>query len=161
MLGFLPSFVKSAIAGAVATFVMKQVNAFIKDKMHDHVDFDKAKEEADKEELQMVQGAVDMLPLELEMETKKDLAKAFNFGIGMAISIATSRLTRYLRRALGPAVGGGVAGVVIFVVGDELLKPLLGLAHHPGVYPAKTHLRGLLSHLAYGVTESKVRDLLA
>ncbi|HEX8110896.1 MAG TPA: hypothetical protein VF516_24355, partial [Kofleriaceae bacterium] len=56
------------------------------------------------------------------------------------------------RRTTGGAIASGAAlGVGLWVVGDELAVPLLGLADKPTAYHPSQHAQGLVEHLAYGV----------
>ena len=56
--------------------------------------------------------------------------------------------------------GHGLAyGLGLFIVNDELLNPLLGLASGPAAYPWQAHARGLVAHLALGVATDMVLDV--
>jgi hypothetical protein len=58
------------------------------------------------------------------------------------------------------AAGGLWFGSAFFVLVDELLVPVLGLTPGPRAFPLRTHLRGAVSHLAFGVAaESTARVL--
>lgn len=46
---------------------------------------------------------------------------------------------------------GLLYGFTLFVVLDEVMPPMLGLADRPQRYPWQSHARGLLSHLTLGV----------
>lgn len=49
--------------------------------------------------------------------------------------------------------GRGLAyGAIVWLVADEVSVPAFGLSQPPWRYPAKTHARALLAHLAYGAT---------
>lgn len=49
------------------------------------------------------------------------------------------------------AIGRGLGwGAGVWLVADEIVVPLVGLAKPPWKYPVKTHVRALLAHLAYG-----------
>jgi hypothetical protein len=55
------------------------------------------------------------------------------------------------RRVPAPVVATGAAyGVLVWLLGDELLVPALGLSRKATAYPASTHAKGLASHLVYG-----------
>jgi hypothetical protein len=64
---------------------------------------------------------------------------------------------------LVPAIGAGVGlpfGAVFWLVADEMIVPLLGLAGDPEEYPPSTHAYALCSHLVYGLTAEAVRRTL-
>ncbi|GAA1134078.1 DUF1440 domain-containing protein [Citricoccus alkalitolerans] len=56
------------------------------------------------------------------------------------------------------AGSGALYGFGLFVINDEALAPLLGLASGPGKYPWQAHARGLVGHVVLGVvTETALR----
>ena len=60
-----------------------------------------------------------------------------------------------------PAVGRGLLyGLGLFLVNDELLNPVLGLAAGPTAYPWQAHARGLVAHLVLGVATELALDAL-
>jgi hypothetical protein len=66
-------------------------------------------------------------------------------------------------RVPAPVVAAGAAwGAVVWLLGDELLVPLLGWARGPTHYPASAHAKALASHLVYGAaTDAGYRALRA
>jgi hypothetical protein len=58
------------------------------------------------------------------------------------------------------AVGGAIFGTAVWVLGDELFNPLVGLAKGPTAYPAAVHAHAFGAHLAYGLATSAVTQLL-
>ncbi len=79
-----------------------------------------------------------------------------------ALGIIPGALYGPLRhRVTGLRVGRGlVYGFGLFLVNDELLNPLLGLASGPTAYPWQAHARGLVSHLVLGVATDVGIDAL-
>lgn len=74
---------------------------------------------------------------------------AFHYALGVVPGALYGPL-RHRVPALG--AGRGVAyGLGLFLMNDELLNPLLGLASGPTAYPWQAHARGLVSHLVLGV----------
>lgn len=62
-----------------------------------------------------------------------------------------------------PAIGAGAGlpfGAAVWLVADEMVVPLLGLAEDPPEYPLSTHVYSLCSHLIYGLTTEAVRRAL-
>ena len=62
-----------------------------------------------------------------------------------------------------PAIGIGAGlpfGAAFWLVADEMVVPLLGLAEDPEEYPPSTHAYALCSHLVYGLTAEAVRRTL-
>jgi hypothetical protein len=56
--------------------------------------------------------------------------------------------------------GGLTYGALMWLVGDELAVPMLGLAKGPTAYPARHHLHRLGAHVAYGVAMSMTTQIL-
>lgn len=58
-------------------------------------------------------------------------------------------------------LGAGTAyGAAVWLVGDELLVPLLGLSKPPTQFPPSTHAYALASHLVYGLTLETARRVV-
>lgn len=91
-------------------------------------------------------------------ETKTTLSNAVHFGYG----IAQGGVYGVLRgSAVGPDVqGGAVFGTALWLLGDELGIPLLGLSQGPTAYPVNQHIHRFAAHLVYGLTTSAVTQLL-
>ncbi len=65
------------------------------------------------------------------------------------------------RRVNGVGAGRGLLyGLSLFLVNDELLNPLIGLASRPATYPWQAHARGLVAHLVLGATTDPTLDAL-
>jgi uncharacterized membrane protein YagU involved in acid resistance len=81
---------------------------------------------------------------------------AFGTSVGMIYGAA-------LARALTLRHGYGVAfGLLVWIVADEALLPVLGLARGPRAYPAAVHLEMLAAHVVFGiVTHSMLVAMLA
>lgn len=60
----------------------------------------------------------------------------------------------------GDVVGGMVLGAGLWLLGDELAVPLLGLQDGPTASPPSTHLNRLALHLTYGVATAATTQLL-
>lgn len=72
----------------------------------------------------------------------------YGYGVvwGAAFALAARSLGRKPRLATGVAFGA-----LLWLVSDELLVPLFGFSRAPWRYPASSHVKGLASHLVYGV----------
>lgn len=58
------------------------------------------------------------------------------------------------------APGGLAFGTAAWLLGDEVMVPLLGLSKGPTEYPAKQHAHRLGAHLVYGLAASVVTQAL-
>jgi hypothetical protein len=64
-------------------------------------------------------------------------------------------------RAAGPDIEGGAAmGTGLWLLGDELAMPLLGLTDGPTAYSPLLHLHSFGAHIAYGVACSVTTQIL-
>jgi hypothetical protein len=91
-------------------------------------------------------------------ETKTTLSYLVHWGISMGMSGVYGALQG---PAEVPDIQGGLAlGVGLWLFGDELAMPLLGLTDGPTAYPAALHAHGLGAHLAYGLACSTTTQVL-
>lgn len=92
------------------------------------------------------------LPPEREALAGGVMHYAYGAGWGVAYALLRRRFAR-----LGPWEGIAF-GAALWLVSDEVLVTVLGLAPPPQRYPVSTHLRGLAAHVAYGAaTDGAVR----
>ena len=75
-------------------------------------------------------------------------------GAGTAY-VAASR-----RWSLGWLAGGALFGTLFWLIEDEGVGPALGLAGDNTKYPVEAHVRGLVAHVAFGVTAALVTNML-
>ena len=75
-------------------------------------------------------------------------AAAVHYGLGLAWGPVYGLLRRHGR--MRPLAAGLATGAAMSLVMDEVLVPALGLSPPNRAFPAVTHVRGFLNHLAYG-----------
>ena len=165
MIGMMTSVVRGVVAGAAATYAMKQVDAWLNERWNkQHEPQPQAEAEAEEEamddERELVERLVDIAPIELDRGEREIATYALSTGLGIGMSFVSSTMRRELNKRFGLIGGGLVFGMGVFLVMDELVKPLLDLADPPTAYPLKDHARGLLAHAAYGITENVIRGAL-
>lgn len=83
------------------------------------------------------------------------IATHYAIGVGAAAAYAV------LRRRF-PAVGfggGALTGALLWLLQDEGLNTVTGLAGRPSDYPASVHIRGLLAHITFGVVVESILRL--
>ena len=81
--------------------------------------------------------------------TKNKLSWAVHIGYGLAVATLYGAIRG--RRARRILRDGAVFGAGLWLLGDELAVPLLGLSDRPTTYPARRHLQSLAQHLGFGV----------
>lgn len=93
-------------------------------------------------------------------EHKERLGQAVHYGLGIGPGALYGALHS---RAPAIATGrGSFFGLSLFLLQDEGLNTVLGLAGKPQEYPWQAHARGLVSHLVYGlVTDALFRGMKA
>jgi len=87
-------------------------------------------------------------------EQKRALSRLVHIGYGLAIATlyAAFQRSRPRRKLFTRAVRSGARlGVALWLFGDELAIPLLGLADKPTAYHPTRHLQSLVAHVGYGV----------
>ncbi len=57
-------------------------------------------------------------------------------------------------------LGGALFGAGLWLLGDELAVPLLGLSDRPTSYPVTSHLQSLAQHLGFGVATAATTGVL-
>lgn len=92
----------------------------------------------------------------------EETRNALSYLVHWAFSMLTSGIYGAIRgRADFPDVKGGLSlGVGLWLIGDELGTPLLGLAKGPTAYPPALHAHGLGAHVAYGIVSAGATQLL-
>lgn len=152
--------IKGAIAGAVSVWVMDRITWYMY-KKEDPKDYLQEKE-AQVNGHYVAHVAVDKV---LEA-TGKELTDKQHFyagkGVHYFLGVAPGMLYSVMRHKVkGLDAGrGSLFGFGLFVVMDEILGPVLGLASGPLAYPLQAHVRGLVGHLAVGmVTDSVLRGM--
>ncbi|MFO7565661.1 MAG: hypothetical protein R6X02_23665 [Enhygromyxa sp.] len=84
-------------------------------------------------------------------ETKQRLSTALHWGYGLTVGALYGLIRGRKRWLITDAVGGLSYGVGLWVFGDMLAVPLLGLADKPTRYRLRVHAHALSGHLVYGL----------
>jgi hypothetical protein len=151
-MGILWDLTRGAVAGAAGTWVMDMVTTGIVDQQ--------SKESAEAEAAARPKGQtsvdnlVELLESRLGIMVPQDQRPAVTQAIHYALGVVPGAAYAVLRRRLpvAGALNGLLYGALLFAVNDEWANTVLGLSGPPEAYPTETHLRGLVGHLALGVT---------
>jgi uncharacterized membrane protein YagU involved in acid resistance len=88
-----------------------------------------------------------------------DLAKkTIHYGLGLAWGPVYYLLRR--RGGMGPVSAGIASGLALSLAVDETLNPALGITPPAREYPLSAHLRGLLTHVLWGLTVAGIAEAL-
>lgn len=95
---------------------------------------------------------------EPDAETKQKLGRAVHWGYGVLVGGLYGALRQ---EADGPDLVAGLGyGTALWVVGDEIMVPLLGLSEGPTAHSIPEHAKGLGAHLAYGAATAGATQAL-
>jgi hypothetical protein len=97
---------------------------------------------------------------EPSQETKTLLSNLVHWGISLGVSGAYGAVREATRTENHPVEGGLAVGTTLWLLGDEVLMPLLGLTNGPTSYPPALHVHSLGAHVAYGVAAALVTEWL-
>jgi hypothetical protein len=93
--------------------------------------------------------------------TQRRLSWAVHIGYGLAVASLYGAIRGGRDRGIARAVlGGALFGAGLWLLGDELAVPLLGLSDKPTTYPVKSHLQSLAQHLGFGVATAATTGVL-
>jgi hypothetical protein len=95
---------------------------------------------------------------ELPAEKKETAGQLVHYGYGGAIGALYGWVAEGSGLALTGA--GTLFGAALWLAGDEIGVPMLGLSKPPQEYPLSTHATALGAHLVYGATTELVRRAL-
>ncbi|MGH9583486.1 MAG: DUF1440 domain-containing protein [Bryobacteraceae bacterium] len=147
-------------AGAAATFVMDKVSTFayqLEDESTRRHEENLRRQEYPPEVL-AGKIAKALCGVELDKETKQKRASAIHWGYGIFWGGVFGAL-----RDRAPLVGSacGLAfGFGLWLIGDEVMMPVLGLTPPSLEFPWPNHARAAANHLAYGGTLGVTHGLL-
>jgi hypothetical protein len=150
-MNFAWTIFRGALAGAAGTWVMDAVTTRVQQAQ---CEADAAREKAarpnGKHSVEnLVDRAAAQLGIRLDARTRPIALQATHYALGMGPG-AVYALLRHRIPLLGS--GRGVLyGLLLFAANDELMNTALGLAGPPDAYPASSHARGLIGHVALGV----------
>ncbi|MGH7476008.1 MAG: hypothetical protein ACRELD_06945 [Longimicrobiales bacterium] len=154
----LADLAKGAVAGAVATWAMGQVNGLLHERTARGVRRRERRARAGMPATRAVHAGEAIVGRGLDRAAQQQLAGALRWGSGIAAGAVYGALRRRfpgVRRARGLGFGAG-----FFAVADETLAPFLDLAPTPFELPWQTHVRGLSGHLVFGAVADGVLELL-
>jgi hypothetical protein len=158
--GHAADLLRGGIAGGIATRLMDRVTTDMLEGQPPDVT---AREKAASRNGQgAIANLVDRLDrglaLHLDDPAKAKAAQVVHYGLGVGPGALYAVALRHSSRV---AIGGGLGfGIFLWLVNDEILNTVLGLAGPWASYPVETHWRGLVGHATLGVaTAAGVRLL--
>ena len=159
-MGLFFDLTRGALAGAAGTWVMDMVTTGVASGQSkpSQVAEAAARPNGKSSVDNLVDRATAALGISLTEEQRPKVVQAVHYGLG----VAPGALYAVLRKRLpvAGALNGLVYGALLFGLNDEWLNTTLGLAGPPDAYPVETHARGLVGHLALGVTTDAVLAVL-
>lgn len=93
--------------------------------------------------------------------TQRKLSWAVHIGYGLAVASLYGVVRGGRDRGVARAVlRGALFGAGLWLLGDELVVPLLGLSDRPTSYPVTSHLQSLAQHLGFGIATAATTGVL-
>ncbi len=142
----------------VATKVMERVGGFIYERQSDA---SKRREEQLRPDpmppITLVRKIADLFGQEVDDQRAESMGTWIHYGFGLVGGPAAAAIRH--RRQLGGMSAGLVVGLGMALVVDEGLNYALGLVPPAPEWPAASHLRGVVTHVAYGLTLGAVLTL--
>jgi hypothetical protein len=90
-------------------------------------------------------------------EMKRALSWAVHIGYGLAVAALYGAFRGESRHVVRD---GALFGTALWLVGDEIAVPLLGLADKPTAYHPTQHLQSFAQHIGFGVGTAAATQLL-
>ena len=154
--GILKDAAFGLIAGAAATFVMDKMSGYLYEledeetrKYEENLRGNEYPPEALAEEV-----SVAVTGEELDKESRQKYGNYIHWGFGIMGGGLFDRLP-----LVGVADGVGF-GAGLWLIGDEVMMPLMGLSPPSTESPWQNHARAFANHFAYGATLGITRSLL-
>jgi hypothetical protein len=89
------------------------------------------------------------------------LSWAVHIGYGLLVASLYGAVRGGRDRGVARCViSGALFGAGLWLIGDELVVPLVGLSDKPATYPVTSHLQSLAQHLGFGVATAAATGAL-
>jgi putative membrane protein len=158
--------VAGLIGGLVGTFAMSEFQAMWSKAVdgrepasaggrHDARDWQERNEDQNANEVAAQKVATATLDRPLTRQELEVAAPLVHYGFGATMGALYGGLVE-VAPALR-AVGGSGWGTAVWIGGDEVAVPLLGLSRADADYPIEAHAQAFAAHIVYGVTTELVR----
>jgi len=152
--------VAGLVGGLAASWTMNQFQALLSKLAEPRQQDQQQQSQADSEQEPATLKAAERLSRaalrrELKPYEKKIAEPLVHYGYGTAwgaIFGVLAEVAPVTTKAVGLPFGA-----TLWLAGDEIAVPALGLSKGPLEYPASSHLQALAGHLVYGVTTDMVR----
>lgn len=140
-------------AGIIGGIIATQVNDFVEAACWNATPESEKAREPDTEDGSSAEAAARMLLTCKEDHPSAEQLEIAKKGIHFGLGAAWGPLYCWLRRHAGmsPTAAGIASGTALSLVVDETLNPVLGITPPRNAYPASAHVRGLVTHLVWGL----------
>jgi hypothetical protein len=159
-MGILWDLTRGAVAGTAGTWVMDLVTTGMYEQQPAEVTArEKAAQPGGRTS---VENLLELLESTTGQKIADDMRPAALQALHYALGAVPGALYAVMRERIPgvSAARGMLLGLALFAVNDEWLNTRLGLAGPPDAYPIEAHARGLVGHLALGVTTEAVLGVL-
>lgn len=158
--GIAATLLKGAIAGAAGMWVMDRLSWYLYRREDAAAHRQEKRAQVDGMYTTHVAAKKLLDPLGVSLSDQQFYAagKVVQYALGMAPGAVYAVYRDRLK--MNSSLKGLLYGFGLFVVVDEVVMPLLGLASGPQAYPWQAHARGLVDHLALGITTDAALNAL-
>lgn len=149
-------------AGVVGGIVATQLNDYVEQVFWRATPQSEKQREPETEDDSSADAAARKLLGCVHDEPPEPLQKTVKKGIHFGLGAAWGPLYCWLRRHtdMTPAQAGVTSGVALSLIVDEALNPLLRITPPPHEYPASSHIRGVVTHVIWGLVCGAVAEPL-
>ena len=149
----LKGTIAGLVGGLAASWVMNEFQALVSKVKSDE---DQHQQQPDEPAtVKAAQSVAHLAGTELRDDQKQLGGEIAHYAMGGVSGAIYGAVTELLPLA---ASGWGTSfGAAVWLLGDEVAVPSLGLSKAPIEYPPSVHASALISHLVYGVTTDVIR----
>lgn len=140
-------------AGVIGGVVATWANDFVEKAFWNVTPEHEKAREPDTEDDSSAHAAARMLLERVEEKPPEDAVEVARHTVHYGLGAAWGPLYCWLRRHadMTPALAGIASGTALSLIVDETLNPLLHITPPPDAYPPSSHVRGVVTHVVWGL----------
>lgn len=150
------------VTGVIGGIVATRVTDYVQKKLWQATPDDEKAREPETPDGSSAEAAARKLLEHIEDDAPEPQRRAVRNGLHYGLGAAWGPLYCWLRRhtEMSPAAAGVSSGLALSLVVDEALNSLLRITPPPRAYPASAHVRGLATHITWGLVCGAVAEPL-
>lgn len=150
------------LAGIIGGIVATRATALVEKALWNVTPEDEKAREPATEDSSSAEAAARKILECVDDDPPESARRTLKHGIHYGLGAAWGPLYCWLRRRLRmrPATAAVSSGIALSLIVDEAVNPALEITPSPGRYPASAHLRGLATHIAWGLVCGAIAEPL-